>query len=81
MTFDLKTEEGLLAYLTQHLSLDVDLDGLKRLSGGFVNITWRIRLNAPFKGYTNIILKHAQPHLSSDENFKIGVERSVCGIS
>ncbi|PPQ83229.1 Psilocin Phosphotransferase (PsiK) [Psilocybe cyanescens] len=77
MAFDLKTPEGLLLYLTRHLSLDVDPSGVKRLSGGFVNVTWRIRLNAPYQGHTSIILKHAQPHLSSDEDFKIGVERSA----
>nr|A0A286LEZ6.1 RecName: Full=4-hydroxytryptamine kinase; AltName: Full=Psilocybin biosynthesis kinase [Psilocybe cyanescens]ASU62240.1 4-hydroxytryptamine kinase [Psilocybe cyanescens] len=77
MTFDLKTEEGLLSYLTKHLSLDVAPNGVKRLSGGFVNVTWRVGLNAPYHGHTSIILKHAQPHLSSDIDFKIGVERSA----
>lgn len=77
MRFGLKTQEGVLSYLTQHLALDVDLDGVKRLNGGFVNVTWRIALNSPYRGHKSIILKHAQSHLASDESFKIGVERSV----
>ncbi|PPQ98758.1 Psilocin Phosphotransferase (PsiK) [Panaeolus cyanescens] len=77
MAFDLKTVEGLIVYLTKCLSLEVDSSGVKRLSGGFVNVTWRIRLNAPYQGHTSIILKHAQPHMSTDKDFKIGVERSV----
>lgn len=80
MDCDLTTKEGVQSYLTQHLSLNVDPDGLKRLGGGYCNFLWRVKLNTPYQGYESIILKHAQAYLSSDEAVDIGVERLVCGI-
>lgn len=80
MDSDLTTQDGVRSYLTQHLSLDVDPNGVSRLGGGYCNFAWRVKLNAPYQGHESIILKHAQAHLSSDQTVEIGVERLVCDI-
>jgi 5-methylthioribose kinase len=58
------------------------LSRLERISGGNANFTYRGTLKKPDKdSYDTIIIKHAEPFVALNQEWKIDVGRSVCQSS
>lgn len=72
MAHDLRTAEGVVAYLsgTQWSTTRVD-----RLSGGTSSWTWRVHLDNPVNGTHTVVLKHVREYAALFEGFALSSER------
>lgn len=69
------TPESVLAYLKSLHDPKFNGTSCLRLSGGFGNFVWRIQLEAPYRGHSTVVLKHAKDHAAANSNIPFGLDR------
>lgn len=69
------TPESVLAYLKSLVDHRFIGTSCLRLSGGFGNFVWRIQLEAPYRGYSTVVLKHGKDHAAANKDIPFGLDR------
>lgn len=76
-SFDLTTEAGVEAYLSD---TPYACTRAEALSGGSGNFVFRLHLRQPHSGRGTLVLKHARPYVKVMTNIPLHIERQVRGI-